>query len=161
MISKSPCPRRHGIPTRFYLMAVVVSLTMVLAACGSGGGNTTGSSPTSTPTTRASTPAATANSATPTPRQTPMAGSTVVVQIMNANNGSFGFNPVTMTIRVGTTVIWKNMSSVPHTITSDDGQTFDSGNILPGSTYRFTFTTSGSFPYHCNIHPYMRAIITV
>jgi plastocyanin len=56
-------------------------------------------------------------------------------------------------------VIWKNSSSVPHTITSDDGTTFDSGSIPPGGTFRFRFTMSGTFPYHCNYHPYMRATV--
>ncbi len=30
-----------------------------------------------------------------------------------------------------------------------------------GMTFMFTFTTAGTFAYHCNIHPYMKATITV
>ena len=80
---------------------------------------------------------------------------------MDNSNGSFGFSPVTLTIRPGTTVTWKNMSPAPHTVTSDDGQAFDSGNIAPGGTFTFKFTAAGNYPYHCNIHPYMRAVVNV
>ena len=84
-----------------------------------------------------------------------------VVLIVNNSDGSFGFSPATLTIRPGTTVTWKNMSLAPHTVTSDDGQTFDSGNIAPGGTFTFKFTVAGSYPYHCNIHPYMRATVNL
>jgi plastocyanin len=51
--------------------------------------------------------------------------------------------------------------AVPHTVTSDDGTTFDSGTIPVGGTFRHTFTRAGTFPYHCNYHPYMRATISL
>jgi len=53
------------------------------------------------------------------------------------------------------------MSSVPHTVTSDDATTFDSGTVAVGGTFHFTFKTAGTFSYHCNIHPYMRSVIIV
>ena len=81
--------------------------------------------------------------------------------ITNTSNGSFGFTPAKLAIRVGTTVIWKNRSSAPHTVTSDDGTTFDSGTVAVGGTFHFTFKTAGTFSYHCNIHPYMRSVIIV
>jgi plastocyanin len=84
-----------------------------------------------------------------------------MLMINNESNGSFGFSPATLTIKVGTTVIWKNMSLAPHTVTSDDGQMFDSGTVAVGGTFRFTFKNTGTFSYHCNIHPYMRATIVV
>ncbi len=137
-------------------LLVVVSTTL-LAACGS-------SSPaasTVAPTTVAQAPTPTPTPTLAPPTQTPAPGSTHMLMITNDSNGSFGFNPTTLTIRVGTIVIWKNTSSAPHTVTSDDGQTFDSGNIAVGGTFRFTFKTAGTFSYHCNIHPYMRATIVV
>ena len=84
-----------------------------------------------------------------------------MVQISDKSDGSFGFTPAALSIRVGTTVTWKNMSSAPHTVTSDDGTTFDSGTLVVGGTFRFTFKTAGTFSYHCNIHPYMRSVIVV
>jgi len=97
----------------------------------------------------------------PTPKATPLPGLTQVVLIVNNSDSGFGFSPATLTIRPGTTVTWKNMSSAPHTVTSDDGQTFGSGNIAPGGTFTFKFTVAGSYSYHCNIHPYMRATVNL
>jgi len=134
---------------------------LLLVACGS----TTAGAGAADPTTVALTPTLTPTPAlTPTLApitQTPVSGSTQMLMITNDSNGSFGFNPSTLTIKVGTTVIWKNVSSAPHTVTSDDGQTFDSGNLAVGDTFRFTFKNAGTFSYHCNIHPYMRASIVV
>ena len=114
-----------------------------------------------TPTTITDTPTASIATPTPTPQPKPAKGSTQVVLILNDSNGAFVFSPASLTITPGTTVIWKNMSSAPHTITSDDGQTFDSGTIAPGGTYKFKFTSPGAFPYHCNYHPYMKATINL
>lgn len=153
---------RNTTAPRFAIMLGACCLMIALAACG--GSNTAGAGST-TPTATASTPTATAitdsPTNTPTAAPTPLSGLTQVVLITDMSNGSFGFSPASITIKAGATVIWKNMSSVPHTVTSDDGQTFDSGTVLPGGTFKFTFKTAGSFHYHCNIHPYMRAVITV
>jgi plastocyanin len=139
-------------------------LIVVLAACGGGysasSGASTSTTAASTPTTAASTPTDSATN-TPTVTPTPLPGLTQVVMITDMSNGSFGFSPASIAIEAGATVIWKNVSSAPHTVTSDDGQTFDSGNVQPGGTFKFTFKTAGSFSYHCNIHPYMRAVIIV
>jgi plastocyanin len=68
----------------------------------------------------------------------------------------FRFNPQKLTITVGTTVIWKNKDMFGHTVTSNDGKTFNHV-ISPGGSYRFTFTKVGKFPYHCTFHPSMMA----
>jgi plastocyanin len=83
------------------------------------------------------------------------------VTIFTDTNGFFGFSPKTLAIPVGTTVTWKNSTPVAHTVTSDEGTSFDSGIIPAGGSYKFTFTRAGSFAYHCNIHPYMKATIIV
>lgn len=145
----------------FGLLLVVVGALLLLAACGSS--TTPGAVD---PTNTVQTPTANASSSTPTPTiapatPTPAPGSTQMLMINNESNGSFGFSPATLTIKKGTTVIWKNVSLAPHTVTSDDGQTFDSGTVAVGNTFKFTFKTAGTFSYHCNIHPYMRATIVV
>ena len=161
MILKSMYTR--SISTRFCLLVAVVGILVLLAACG--GGSNPGTSSVTTPTTIANTPTADPNSTsstTPTTVQlTPAKGSTQVVKIITNSDGSYGFSPSMLAIKVGTTVIWKDVSSVAHTVTSDDGTTFDSGTVPGGSTFRFTFKAAGSFSYHCNIHPYMRATIVV
>lgn len=65
----------------------------------------------------------------------------------------FQFNPGTITVPVGTRVTWINRStaSVPHTTTSSNG-TWDSGILNPGGQFSRTFSTAGTFNYHCNVH---------
>ncbi len=81
--------------------------------------------------------------------------STTVITIGHAD-----YSPATLTIAVGSTVIWKNRGPVAHTVTSDDGK-FDSGDLPAGGTFRFTFSKSGTFPYVCEYHPYMIGTIIV
>ncbi len=73
---------------------------------------------------------------------------------------NFAFNPATITVKVGTTVTWTNNDSAPHTITADDGS-FNSGDIGQGKTYSHTFSSAGTFPYHCTVHPFMKATVVV
>ena len=154
MPKNTQLPRR-GTPA--WPCLLVVGALVLLSACGGGGSTPSSTGITPTPTTIAQTPTPTVAQPTPTPAP----GLTQVVLITTNSNGSFGFGPATLTIRVGATVIWKNMSSAPHTITSDDGTTFDSGTIPVGGTFRHTFTMPGAFAYHCNYHPYMRSMIIV
>ncbi len=148
--------KRHGGRALFVLLAFAAMI--VLAACGgsTGGGSTptpaqTGNTPTTAPA--GNTPTATATSS----------GPTMAVSI--TSSGTFAFSPATITIKVGTTVTWTNNTSAPHTVTSDDGTTFDSGTSNPiaanGGTYSFTFTKAGTFTYHCQIHPFMKATVIV
>ena len=85
--------------------------------------------------------------------------------IMTDSSGSFAFSPATLTIKAGTTVVWKNTTQVAHTVTSDDGKSFDSGSSNPiapqSGTYSFKFATPGTYAYHCTIHPFMKATIIV
>lgn len=74
------------------------------------------------------------------------------------NNMAFG--SATLTVPKGTTVTWQNSDSVPHSATSDTGA-WDSGNIPSGGSKSVTFSTSGTFPYHCTVHPMMTATIVV
>ena len=136
---------------------VALSALVFLAACG-GDTGTGGTTPTAgtTPTVgTTSTPAATAT----------QAGNTQTVMIITDSNGSFAFSPASLTIKAGTTVTWKNTTAAPHTVTSDDGKSFDSGSANPiaaqSGTFSFTFTTAGTFAYHCAIHPFMKATIVV
>lgn len=74
---------------------------------------------------------------------------------------SMQFQPATITLVAGSTITWKNMDAVAHTVTSDDGTSFDSGNISPQGTYTFTFMTVGSYPYHCSIHPSEKGTVQI
>ena len=84
---------------------------------------------------------------------TPASGS--VVNIVN-----FAFSPGTLTIKAGTTVTWTNNDSTTHNVASDSG-VFSSGNLSPNSQFSYTFNSTGTFPYHCTIHTYMKGTIIV
>lgn len=71
------------------------------------------------------------------------------------------FGPSTLTVKAGTTVTWKNNDGVAHTVTSDDGTTFDSGTLSSGASFSFTANTAGTFAYHCTIHSGMKATLVV
>ncbi len=150
--------------TAIWFCLLLIGAMLLLAACG-GSSTTPASASATAPAGGAIPPPASATSgttptSTPTPQAKPVSG-TQIIMIVTNSDGSFGFSPASLTITAGTTIIWKNISSAPHTVTSDDGTTFDSGTIPVGGTFRFKFTTSGTFSYHCNYHPYMRAKIVV
>lgn len=73
---------------------------------------------------------------------------------------NMSFSPGTLTITVGTTVKWTNKDGVTHTVTSDNGL-FNSGNIASNGTYTYSFTSTGTFEYHCAIHPSMLGTVKV
>jgi plastocyanin len=76
------------------------------------------------------------------------------------NVANYAFVPNTLTVKVGTTVTWTNKDSVTHTVDSNTG-VFNSGFLLPGKTFSYTFNSIGTFQYHCAIHPYMTGTIIV
>ena len=71
------------------------------------------------------------------------------------------FSPGSYTVKVGTPVKWYNNDNMAHTVTSNDGSTFSSGNIAVGGTYTFTPTVAGTFLYHCNFHSGMTGTLVV
>jgi plastocyanin len=62
------------------------------------------------------------------------------------------FSPAVKTVAKGTVVKWKNNDGFAHTVTSNDGTSFSSGNIAGGATYSYTASVAGTFDYHCTIH---------
>lgn len=70
-----------------------------------------------------------------------------------------GFALPSLTVAVGTTVVWSNQDDVPHTATAEDGS-FNSGNIQ-GGTFSHTFEEAGTYAYFCEVHPTMTGEITV
>ena len=134
-------------------LTLAVTMSMVLTACG-GSTATTAPTPTTAPTT-APTPTPTPS---PTAITTPVA--TVTVKIVEKNE-KYSFQPGTLNIKVGTQVIWTDTSDATHTVTSDTGVFNTASPIAKGQTFMFLFTQAGTFKYHCTIHPYMVATITV
>lgn len=84
-----------------------------------------------------------------------------VVERSASDINSWGFDPPALQIRAGDTVRWRNTGSMQHTITSDDGSSFDAGYVAPGAVWERRFAAVGTFRYHCAPHPWMKATITV
>lgn len=96
------------------------------------------------------------------PAPTPTVTATTVIVTIVEKNEKYSFSPATLTIKAGTTVVWKNASDAPHTVISDQGGVFGTESpITEGQTFSFTFPTAGTFAYHCSLHPYMKASVTV
>jgi plastocyanin len=73
----------------------------------------------------------------------------------------FTFQPNVVTVPAGGTVEWRNVDIVPHTATSLDGKTFNSGQIQTGASWRVTLRKTGTFEYFCPLHPNMKGSLTV
>jgi plastocyanin len=70
------------------------------------------------------------------------------------------FVPADLTVAVGDSVTFTNLGGAPHTATADAGG-FDTGRLTKGQSATVTFSTAGDFPYHCAVHPGMKAVIRV
>ena len=70
----------------------------------------------------------------------------------------FAFEPATLSVAAGTTVVWTNTGQAPHTVT---GQFADSGTLDAGGTFRHTFEQEGAFDYVCSFHPQMTGQVQV
>jgi plastocyanin len=79
--------------------------------------------------------------------------------VVEAKIVDFAFDPVTLTVPVGTKVTWRN-TGVQHTVLSVDGL-FSSKILDRGDTFSFTFDKAGTFKYVCGLHPDMKATIIV
>jgi plastocyanin len=73
---------------------------------------------------------------------------------------NFTFGPAELTVPVGTTVMWANRDDIPHTVVSTD-KAFKSKVLDTEEKFSFTFSTRGTFPYFCSIHPKMTGKVVV
>jgi len=84
----------------------------------------------------------------------PLSGGTSGAATVDVALQDNAFNPAAITINVGDTVNWDWAgSSNPHSVTSDDGTTFESGGSHSAPfTFSHTFNAAGTFGYHCTVH---------
>jgi plastocyanin len=80
------------------------------------------------------------------------------------------FDPSELQVPAGSTLLVANVGGKPHTLTADDGQSFDTGTITPGpdggrfagTNATITLSKPGRFPFHCEVHPKaMKGVLTV
>lgn len=72
----------------------------------------------------------------------------------------FAYTPSVISVTAGTTITWTNKDPVNHTVTSDTGL-FDGALSPNGGTFSHTFTTAGTYSYHCSIHTNMTGTVKV
>lgn len=70
------------------------------------------------------------------------------------------FTPSTITVSTGTKITWTNQESTIHTVTSDNSL-FDSGDLAKKKSFSFTFSSVGTFKYHCIHHSGMTGTVIV
>lgn len=119
-------------------VVVTILLLGVTAACGSS--YSSPSSPSTPPTS--STPAAVS----------------IVNGASSLTTNAYAPNPID--VAAGTTITWTNNDRTTHDSTATDGS-WGSGAIAPGGQFSRMFSTAGTFPYHCTIHPGMVGTVTV
>ena len=69
---------------------------------------------------------------------------------------SMKFNPASLAVKAGDSVVWKNDDRMTHTATADNGPVPDTGEIPSGKTSSpQVFAAAGKYKYHCEIHPDM------
>jgi plastocyanin len=63
---------------------------------------------------------------------------------------AFKFFPAEITVPVGTTVVWRNLSDIPHDATARNNS-FASPQLTKGQDFSFTFNAPGEIPYYCSV----------
>ena len=121
--------------------AVVIALT-ALAGCG---GSSTPAS-TGSPSAAASTPASSPAAA---------AGPALIV-------AQFAYSPSPLRVSPGQVVTVTNRDGATHTVTSDQGGAFHSGDLNKGTPMTFTAPTKpGTYTFHCDYHASMHGTLVV
>ena len=77
------------------------------------------------------------------------------------------YQPSHIQVPVGKVVTWINRDSVPHTVTlahimQSTHDIWESGQLSPGESFSYTFTSPGTFTYYCADHSsIMAGVVTV
>jgi outer membrane protein assembly factor BamB/plastocyanin len=99
---------------------------------------------------------------TTTKGQNRQGGSGVTITIPQGASSQKGpwYQPANAQASPNSKVTWNNKDGIVHTATADDNS-FDTGNIQPGSSSSAAINGQGKIAYHCTIHPWMKGTITV
>jgi len=80
--------------------------------------------------------------------------------VANVTIEDYSFKAPSITVPVGTTVVWKNLDDDPHTVTAVD-DSFDSKGLAQGDTFSHQFLKPGKYQYYCKVHPMMKGTVVV
>ena len=73
---------------------------------------------------------------------------------------NFTFKPDTVTVAVGTRIVWQNDDDIPHSIVETTGK-FHSPALDTEDKFSFIFDKAGTFEYFCGLHPHMKGKVVV
>ncbi len=82
---------------------------------------------------------------------TPVTSATQPSGTVAVNLQDLQFQPQSLQVKKGTTIVFVNKDNAKHTATDDNGA-WNSKDMDAGQTFSFTFDTPGTFPYHCEYH---------
>jgi len=96
----------------------------------------------------------------------PVSQETTAFGIMHVFIRQDAYTPSRIEVVLGTTVTWTNQDNVPHSVivspvVLSTANTWESRLLSPGQSFSYTFTSSGTFQYHCSEHPEMTGIVIV
>jgi len=105
----------------------------------------------------------------------PLSTSPQIAQVTIVNGAGttpslVAFSPdvVKVVIGVNNTVEWTDQDNtmdvngyLPNHVLQANDSSFTSPSLNPGDTFNFTFTTPGTYGYHCNVHPWMVGTVIV
>lgn len=73
---------------------------------------------------------------------------------------NFTFNPLELTVKPGTTIVWENADDIPHSVVEKNGK-FHSAALDTGQAFSMTVPDAGEIDYFCGLHPHMTGKIIV
>ena len=79
---------------------------------------------------------------------------------MEVNIDNFAFTPKELTVKAGTTIVFRNRDDIPHSVVGSKGE-FHSKALDTDESFSFTFTKAGTYDYSCGLHPRMQGRIVV
>ena len=80
-------------------------------------------------------------------------------KVYNVEIKQMQFQPATLTLQKGDTVVWINHDIVAHDVTEETSKLWASGPLAPGASWSLVVTESAD--YYCSIHVVMKGKIVV
>jgi plastocyanin len=143
-----------------FVLASISIVSMLLAACTPASSSLPSTPPTAAPATGAAPIPSPARAAAASPSA--QAGAAVqIIEPPFRQPQEWTYVPAELSVKAGTAVTWTNMGAVAHTVTADDGTSFDSATIDPKATFNLVLSVAGTFAYHCTFHPWMKGTLAV
>lgn len=78
-----------------------------------------------------------------------------------SDSASGHFEPPTLSVAVGTTVLFTNKSQYPHNVIFADEKIDSSDLVGTDKTFSTKFSSPGTYTYVCTLHPGMKGTVVV